>query len=489
MTTKTAAAKATSIYKAGQLYQVQPGQLVLERNIRDAQPDAELLASVTALGVLQPITAVIGADGRLVVRLGHRRTLAALKAKRPTVPVYVVDVDDTTDAGEISRIVSQRDENTLRAGLTAGDDLGVVEQLTLLGLSADEIVEQARIGKDQVDTALRVTKSKIAKRSAEKYSELTLDQAATVAEFEDDDATVKVLVAAAVKEPATFEHVAQRARDERIRAEYRDEVLAGLARAGVKVVKQPDWSDKTKRLHQLRDDKGKEITPEQHADCKGHVAWLYSEWMWIDPEGNVVGRPQDGYRQIQLDTARYGCSDPKKHGHRDTHSSSASRATTADLSPAEREKAKEQRRLVIENNQAWDAATVVRRSWLKTFAGCKSAPKGAAAFLATALVSDQGVITHYKAADVTREVFGIKNTGYRSIEAHIVKELKGASEGRSLVLALLPVLGAYESMADRSAWRQDGTQSHAGRYLRFLAACGYGLSDVEKFAISSKRVS
>ena len=75
MTTRT----ATSIYKPGSLYQVPPGMLVLERNIRDAQPDADLKASVKTLGVLQPITAVVNTDGQLVVRLGHRRTMAGVQ--------------------------------------------------------------------------------------------------------------------------------------------------------------------------------------------------------------------------------------------------------------------------------------------------------------------------------------------------------------------------------------------------------------------------
>ncbi|GAA1790485.1 hypothetical protein GCM10009795_040220 [Nocardioides hankookensis] len=489
MTTKTAT--TSSIYKSGQSYHVPPGQLVLERNIREAKPDAELLASVKTLGVLQPITAVIGNDGRLIVRLGHRRTLAALETKRPTVPVYVVDVDDTTDAGEISRVIAQHDENTQRAGLTAGDELHVVEQLAAFGLTADQMVDQARLGKDQVDTALRVSASKVAAKAAAKYSDVTLEQMATVAEFEDDDETVKALVVAAVQEPETFEHLAQRARDDRIRNARRDQLLAELETAGVKVIEQPDHGPEVTPMHRLRTEAGKEVKEAAHAKCPGLVAWFRDVFEWVDPDGNPAEADTPGRRNLQMPTITYGCKNARKHGHVDSwySSSGGGKPAAADMSDKEREKASKQRRLVIDNNQAWDAATVVRRQWLKTLASNRSAPKGSAAFLATALVSDQGVITHYKAADTTREVFGIKNTGYRSIEAHILKELKNATEGRALVLALLPVLGAYESMADRSAWRQDGTQSHAGRYLRFLESAGYPLSDVEKFAISSKRVS
>lgn len=486
--TTTTTPPVASIYRTGELYQVPPGQLVLERNIRDARPDPELAASVAALGVIQPITAVIGDDGRLVVRLGHRRTLAALEAGRDTVPVYVVDVDDTSAAAEVQRVIAQHDENTLRAGLTAGDELGVVEQLTAFGLSADEIAAQARIGRDKVDTAVRVSKSKLAAKATTRYESLTLEQAATVAEFDDDTETAKALIAAAVSEPASFNHVAQRARDERIRAHHREKLLADLEAAGVKVVKQPEYTDKTKPLELLLDADRKQITLTAHKKCPGHVAWVATGWKPVDADGNIVAR-KNSVREMQLPEPRYGCRDPRKHGHAGYWSSSSSPKPKVDeMSPEEREKAKAERQLVIENNKAWEAATVVRRDWLREFATRKAPPAGAASFLAAALLRDLDTLNDYRAHSTLADIAGVGD-GY-GIGGRLAKELTGITEPRATVIALIRAFAGYEAVAggSKDTWRGDGTTNPTGRYLRFLESAGYGLSDVEKFAISKRTV-
>lgn len=491
-TKKTTTSKPATIYKAQTLHQVPPGALVLERNIRDAQPDDHLVASVKALGVLQPIVAVVNADGQLVVRLGHRRTLAALAAARDVVPVYVAGDDNTDDAAEIIRVISQHDENTLRAGLTAGDDLHVVEQLAAFGLTVDQMVDQARLGKDQVETALRVSRSKVAAKATEKYSDVSLEQMATVAEFEDDAETVKALVVAAVQEPATFEHIAQRARDERIRENHKQGLLDELKTAGVPVVKQPEYGDKTKPLYRLRDDKGKELTEATHRDCPGHVAWLVAKWLDIDADGNVVAS-KDSVRRIQLAVPEYGCKDQKKHGHVDAYSGGTSKPKAADLPEAEREKAKAERRLVIENNKAWDAAEVVRREWIgKAIANLKTPPKGAGAFIVRTLSENRSILTH-DGHGPTREKlcaeWALPTVRGRSrYTGQVVGVPQGASDNRGLVIALVQVLAAHESATDRMDWRRDGKTERIGYYLQFLESCGYGLSDVEKFAISSKTV-
>ncbi len=56
-------------------------------------------------------------------------------------------------------------------------------QLSLLGVSAAQITRRTRMPRAQVDAALTVAGSKLAKAATERYDFLTLDQAATVAEF------------------------------------------------------------------------------------------------------------------------------------------------------------------------------------------------------------------------------------------------------------------------------------------------------------------
>ncbi|WP_167762195.1 ParB/Srx family N-terminal domain-containing protein, partial [Blastococcus sp. CT_GayMR20] len=95
--TSTSTDSATTPDTAAELrvQQLDPHSLLVDANVRhDTRADADLVASVRDLGVLVPIVAVRTADGRLRVRLGHRRTLAAIEAGRPTVPV-VVAADET----------------------------------------------------------------------------------------------------------------------------------------------------------------------------------------------------------------------------------------------------------------------------------------------------------------------------------------------------------------------------------------------------------
>ena len=120
------------------------------------------------------------------VRFGHRRTLAAIEADLATVPVEIVGDEATDDAGEIERILTQHAENAHRTALTDSEQLGVIEQLDAFGMSAAQIAKRTKIKRDTVNTALVVAKSDLAKAASDRYDFLTLEQAAAVAEFDDD---------------------------------------------------------------------------------------------------------------------------------------------------------------------------------------------------------------------------------------------------------------------------------------------------------------
>ena len=60
--------------------EIDPRTLLVNLNIRDAQPDKDLIASIKDQGVLQPVIAYRTADGEIRVRYGNRRTLAAISA-------------------------------------------------------------------------------------------------------------------------------------------------------------------------------------------------------------------------------------------------------------------------------------------------------------------------------------------------------------------------------------------------------------------------
>lgn len=509
MTTNTTAQNNTTstTYEIGTIVHIAPETLLLQRNVRSGKTDPALVRSIKAVGVLQAITAVLTPEGALLVRFGERRTRAAIEAERETVPVYVVGADTTDNEAEIHRIITQRDENTHRAGLTTAEDMASVEQLVAFGLSAAQITKQARIKRADVDTALIVAGSKIARAATERYESLTLDQAAVVADFEADADTVKALIVAAVE--GQFDHVAQRARNDRADAQAKADVIVTLEAAGVRIIERTGAGE-TSLLSHLKISAANTDTPSpaDHAQCPGHVAWVASAWVRVDAKGAVVDEPADpdddadqaawdayederqmyldDTRQVQRPVAAYGCESPTTHGHIDRYASTGSSSTktkAADMNDADRETAKKARTLVIENNKAWVAAETVRHEWLATYALTKTPPKGTGAFLAAALCKDSSVAGSVAGNSLASQWLGIKNSGYGMAD---LSPAKTATENRAFVVVLVQILGGYEAHLTKDSWRGDGTQSTVGRYLRFIEACGYTLSDVEKYAISKK---
>jgi ParB family chromosome partitioning protein len=130
------------------------------------------------------------------------------------VPVEIVGDEATDDAAQIERILTQHAENSHRAPLTSSEQLGVVEQLSAFGMSAAQIAKRTKIKRGAVDASLAVVGSDLAKAATERYDFLTLEQAAAVAEFDNDRDAVKQLAVAA-HQGRGFDHFLQRLREDR----------------------------------------------------------------------------------------------------------------------------------------------------------------------------------------------------------------------------------------------------------------------------------
>jgi ParB family chromosome partitioning protein len=186
--------------------------------------------------------------------------------------------------------------------------------------------------------------------------------------------------------------------------------------------------------------------------------------------------------------ARYVCTNPKAHGHVDRYASNGSgydcgsaRKTAAEMTDAEREAARAQRRDVIESNKAWSSAETVRQQWLRAFLTRKTPPKGAGAFLAATLTADAHLVSDTKAADLTDDLLGLgRHTGYGH-NPDLLAAIGEASDARAQVLALARVLAGCEAATGKHSWRN--VSAHTVRYLRFIQAQGYTLSPVERRAI------
>ena len=439
-----------------------PATLLVDINVRhDARLDADFLASIREHGVIVPVVAVRTSDGRIRVRHGHRRTLAAVEAQRDTVPVVVVGDDGDTDADQVTRLLTQYAENTHRAGLTTSEQVGVFTQLAAFGLTPGQIARRTRARKADVTAALAVANSDLAKAASERYEFLTLDQAATVAEFDDEAEAVKALVAAAKADQ--FEHVAQRLRDERTRSQAAARLTEALTEAGIAVIEQPDYTEKkTTAIRDLSHD-GQPLTEDAHATCPGRAAYIRP--VWTDA----------------LVQAVHVCTDPRAHGHTDRHGG----ATKAAGPLTDQEKAERAR--VRENNAAWRSAEVVRRDWLRAFLTRKTAPKDAAAYIAAEVASGSHQLRRAleRSHPLGRDLLGHDNSGdgWHSRGEDLRHTGEQASPARAQMIALGLILAAHEDATGVHSWRNPDRATR--RYLRYLVANGYKPADVESLLIDS----
>jgi ParB family chromosome partitioning protein len=490
--------EATTDERATLVY-VDPGTLVVGANARlNPRLKKSLVDSVRERGVKQAIVAYRDDNDALVVLLGQRRALAAVQAERPLVPVMVVPRPDERD-----RLFDQVTENDHREALTVAERVAAYEQLALCGVSASEIAKGMATSRPEVDSALKVARSKLARAATERWEFLTLDQAAAVAEFEDDAEAVKQLVVAAQK--GGFDHHVQRLRDARAEAVAKAEAADALAAAGITVVERPAWDSKqVKRLRELQHGE-EQLTAADHASCPGHAAYLDNEWIypdesddaedpWMDDtdeddtdSGGGAGNEQERPAPYRAWVPEYVCTDFAAHGHAPRLSpreSGSGPMTVAEMGDDEREQARAQRRDVIQSNKDWDSAETVRRQWLRTFLARKSAPNTAAAFIAGSLARTDHAVTRALTGGnrLAHDLLGLPDQAPTlGRRAPAMVELVGkANDARAQMIALGLVLAAYEEATNRNCWRS--VSDDTTRYLRYLEANGYELSTVERRA-------
>jgi ParB family chromosome partitioning protein len=483
---------------------VDPATLHIGPNVRteNAVPDKNKVSDIKKRGVQSPIKGYRDDAGNLVVTVGQLRTLSAVKAGCETVPVWVQPPpsEDEKEAA-IDRIVDQVNENDLHTAMTRGDIYRAHQQLEAFGLSAAAIARRLSRPKKVVENSLRVGDSELAAKAADKY-DLTLDQAAVIAEFENhgDLDAAKELILTAVERPNNFAALAQRRRNdhaesERMRA-LTETLVADLTGAGVTILESsvPDWTGEARSLDKLRatpdTEPGTELTAETHASCPGHAAWIAKEYDETDREVPV---------------AEYGCVDFRAHGHalsecpagqvEYTSTGANGSAATGDSSDdatatAAVELARQQGRIinrwVRENNLNWDAAVDARRTWLAEFALRKTAPKGTQVFLATQKATGspdlrRAMERHHPLA---HQLLKLDQPGYGT-SSDLVERIEKATAAKATVYDVFLTLAAMEDRLQRNAWRTP-TSSEA-LYLSTIIGWGYEASDIELKMLNPER--
>jgi ParB family chromosome partitioning protein len=466
------------------LIEIDPRELLVDANSRavdlTSQKSRDLIASLKMDGQLEPIKAKRTADGQLRVRLGHRRTACAIEAGLGTVQVVVDGEEQTGNEAQIDRLAEQWGENEFREGYTTSEKTALVEQMALFGASNTKIGKRLRLSAPQVKASRAVATSEAAHTALENY-DLTLDQAAAIAEFEGDEETIATLVEAAQDGEFDYElRTARREReDDRIQAELTQEISA----LGVRQIPEPAYMSPVKRLGRLTAADDTKITAKDHTECPGHIAWLAQSHVWVGPDGAVIDEEDESTTPEQLAAAdrkyrwgiKYGCDNPAAHDHKvDGRTPSVIVPMTDEDREAAADEAKEkerqQRREVIANNKAWDIATEARREWIQTnIGGCKSLHKGSGLFMAQTMRTHPDILA--TGAEHVRTIGWLPNDFDTWLP-------EGISESRAHVVHLLLILASYERHAFRDSWRH--TYPSTKTYLKFLDQLGYKLHPIER---------
>lgn len=511
MTTTTSTTTA-----APELLHLDPNDIEVGANVRfDPRLDREFLASIEEHGVLAPVTGIRLEDGSVTLRDGQRRTQAARQLGLPTIPVYV------HQATSRHRVIEQMVLNDHRAELTAGERARGINQLLLDGVSPTKVAKELSITKDAVAAAKMAIESEKA-MSALDTGQLNLVEATCFVEFDGDEEAQAQLIKVAGTDQ--FDHRVAQLRSEREDRRRYQEAAAAFAAKGYTVLDQhPSWSDKDHiGTNYLRDAEGATLTDEAIAamDPQHWAVVLVSEEVFLDAQ---TGEPVDE-RDIDFETAddpdlepaeglrhartitettawvpEYYCSNPISAGITLTSYGAQRYGLDADRladasdpdGAAERERAREEaaekeraeRRKLIALNKLGEAAAGVRREWVRDkLLSRKTAPKGAALYLAEALVTRPDLFNDYHGQRIAPELLGLADNETPKMA---VAKLPATGDARALVILLGMVLATTEARTAKDAWR--GPQDITKTYLRFLEDNGYPLSDIEQVILGKRK--
>jgi ParB family chromosome partitioning protein len=459
------------------LEMIDPATLTIDANVRaDVQLDKAFLASIKEHGVIQPVVAHRGEDGGVHVLYGQRRTLAAVETKQPLIPVYVVE-----SLTEADRLAKQVVENDHRQALTDHDRAEAFHQLSLLGVSATQIARKTGAKKAVVDSALKVRSNDTATAALAKG--MTLDMAAVIEEFHGDEDAIATLEATAAQNPQSFDHTAQRLRDDRKRAALIAEATAEAEAQGLKIVDEDpsywDYKGPMANIRDLRTAEGEPATAEAEAQGLKIVDEDPSYWDYKGPMANIrdlrtaEGEPATaedadavyvGWSYTGTVHISYVNTDWRSAGFTKPGAARSGKMTDEE---------KAERRTVIEHNKAWDAAQVVRVEFIKKLLKAKTAPKGALKF-----VSQSMGAYSYAVADGLSKHSGFAAELLGATESYgALAKITGKPTAKHETNVLAVVLAGFEKSLSRQSWRDPS--STAKHYLNQLNSWGYTLSDVE----------
>ncbi|WP_433600385.1 ParB/RepB/Spo0J family partition protein [Nocardia sp. CA-135953] len=484
---------------------VDPATLKLTKNIRQIRRSdryKKIVRSIREVGLLQPPVVVETESGELEVRLGQHRTLAAVEVGLTEILVLVLDA--TGD--DLMRILQQYAENKHRIELTREEELSTFEQLSMFGLSADQIAQRTINPATMVSKSLKVASSPD-KRKKFVSGEWTLQRAAALLDFEDDPEATRELQW--VDERKLEERAASLRRKRAVEL-ARAEASEPYERMGHPVLDAKPWGqDPPFALHRLRtkDDAG--VTADMidrahlavyldddeqyfHRTTGERLAIQEIDW-GNDDSDDDEDEEQDGSDKGISDsfdadspqpakvplvdveprlawTPVYFCTDPAAYEFT---------VSGRKLESAEEKKAKNAK--VRSHNAAWREEQPRRIEWLRRFLERPEEPVGAPEFVTYVMANWPDEIAHGKAHSLTGQLLtGTEANRLYKDGSTLNPHIESASAARQHMMQLAMAICGLEAAMTEWAWREIKRRNIY--FLRFIASQGYELSRIERIA-------
>ena len=433
------------------LLEVDPAQVLAHpHNVREDLGDVSgLRESIEQSGVgLVQFPVLIPQEDGLYVLAGHRRMKAEAQAGRK---VWCTIRPDLVGVSVSEQLIAMLNENGQRKDLTPTEESRAYEQLTLYGLSEDEIAKKT--GHDEPFVRGQLALARLPQRAHDMAArdKLTLEDAADIASL-SDDAKVLDRILGKGDNPWGIRQVINEETSKRERKAQAQETLTRLTDAGATLIKKPKgWPHNCSQasVKDLVDPDGNSPDPEAAA---------------LQPGFGVFIDPSNGFPVVQV-----VCLNPKASGL--TRKPSLYGPTPEQR--AEREAKAEADKLFFEQ---LDVAAEVRRRFLTEHYGTAGSMKA----LTREVLHDLATGRHPLV------------TGYRNPEGRdLVRTLVGGDptdipagarvDRVTAAIAARWLAAREQAVRDmESNWRRDDTVAEAAEFLDRLVAAGYSLSDPEQ---------
>jgi ParB family chromosome partitioning protein len=346
-------------------------------------------------------------------------------------------------------------ENLHRRELSGVEEAGGYAQLSMFeGWTPERIAR--RLGRPAERVRAGLAAAEVGERLRPKVVDgsVTLEQAAAIEEFAGDEKAYARLLRAA-DYPAALHHAIAEERHKRGVDEQKAATRTALRDAGVRIISRPKeypYGSVEARVDDLTGGDGEYLTPDGHAGCPGHAAFVDAN------TGEAV----------------FVCQHPKEWGHGTSpsyrHLTAAEVRAAAEAADARRE-----------YETALAIATEARRSFLTEYLTRKGRPPAGTLRTAVMILARYGTTAGTRAAAaLLLHPAGAEADprDTRPAEAALVEAVDRSAENRLPYLVLAYAAAAGEqNLAASGRWSYD--HRFAVHWLNVLTELGYPITDAE----------